>query len=332
MKSVADLPAPLLELAGYLGPLVVVVSLVYAATRFEEWVLIRRHALRAALSIAALLGGTWAIIGLLALEIETYWYVAVGVLGLVLTGSRQGIAGFVAALRFLTIVPWPVRRPVTEADLGHAVAYLPAVGLVIGLLLAGVDRLAAVLLAPAVTGVLVLVVWALVTGALHLDGFLDSCDAWFGSRSVEERLRILRDEHVGAFAVIGGTLLVLLKYAAILAMPRPSLALLLAPVLGRWGVVLAIAWFPYARAAGSGSAMKEHAGWRQFVWASLFAVGLAFFVAGAVGLAASLATVGIVWLVGWSARHRFGGLTGDVYGALIELIEALALVLLGASG
>ena len=120
-----------------------------------------------------------------------------------------------------------------------------------------------------VTAALVLAAWVLGTGALHLDGFLDSCDGLFGGHTPEARLRIIRDERAGAFAVIGGILLLLLKYAALAGNPDPLAALVVAPVLGRWGMAVAVVCFPYGRAEGLGRAMKDHAGWPQAVFASL---------------------------------------------------------------
>ena len=92
--------------------------------------------------------------------------------------------------------------------------------------------------------------WVLVTGALHLDGFLDSCDGLFGGHTPEARLRIMRDERAGAFAVIGGILLMLLKYAALAGNPHRIAALILAPVVGRWGMAVAVVAFPYGRPRG----------------------------------------------------------------------------------
>ena len=70
-----------------------------------------------------------------------------------------------------------------------------------------------------VAAALVLVAWVALTGALHLDGFLDACDGLLGGGTPEERLRIMRDERVGAFALAGGILLLLVKYSALAAVP-----------------------------------------------------------------------------------------------------------------
>src|SRR5438128_442116 len=101
---------------------------------------------------------------------------------------------FLAALQFLTLMPPVVRRPFTRDELGRAVGFFPVVGLLLGGWLAGADRLCEWLrLPPGVAAVFVLVAWVTATGALHLDGLLDSCDGLFGGGTPDDRLRIMRD-------------------------------------------------------------------------------------------------------------------------------------------
>jgi adenosylcobinamide-GDP ribazoletransferase len=246
-------------------------------------------------------------------------------------GLGANVMGCLAALQFLTIAPPLVRRPFTGAELGQAVGYFPLVGVLIGGFLVGFDYLLASILPPNVTAVLVLTAWVFCTGALHLDGFLDSCDGLFGGRTPEDRLRILRDERVGAFAVIGGVLLLLVKFQALAALSHRSAALCLAPVLGRWGMAVAVVAFPYARAEGLGRTMKDHAGWSQTLLASVIAVVAAWFAAGWHGLAFLLLSGALMLLVARFVFRRLPGLTGDIYGAVCELTEVLVLLSFVAS-
>jgi adenosylcobinamide-GDP ribazoletransferase len=234
--------------------------------------------------------------------------------------------GCLAAVQFLTIVPPLVRRPFTGAELGRAVGYFPLVGVLIGGFLIGLDRLLALFLPPGVAAALVLTGWILCTGALHLDGLLDSCDGLFGGRTPEDRLRILRDERVGAFAVIGGVLLLLVKFQGITALSHRSAALCLAPVLGRWGMTVAVVAFPYARPEGLGRAMKDHARWNQVLLASAIALVAAWFIASMFGLILILLCGLLMFFVARFVLTRLPGLTGDIYGALCELLEVLVLL------
>ena len=140
----------------------------------------------------------------------------------------------------------------------------------------------------------------------------------------------MRDPRVGSFAVIGGVLLMLLKFTALGAMRDRTIALLLAPTLGRWCVSWAVICFPYARAEGLGRAMKDHAGWSQLCLATVIAgttVAVAAIFAGPWVLAIAAGTFLAAWLLTKWAMTRIPGLTGDIYGAICETIELLVLVL-----
>jgi adenosylcobinamide-GDP ribazoletransferase len=236
------------------------------------------------------------------------------------------VMGCLAAVQFLTIAPPLVRRPFTDAELGRAVGYFPLIGALIGGFLIGFDHLLALLLPPGMAAALVLAGWILCTGALHLDGFLDSCDGLFGGRTPQDRLRILRDERVGAFAVIGGVLLLLVKFQGLVAISQRGAALCLAAVLGRWGMAVAVVAFPYARPEGLGRTMKDHAGWGQALLASAIAVVAAWLLASGFGLILILLTGALILLFARFVRTRLPGLTGDTYGALCELLEVLVLL------
>src|SRR5438309_6666621 len=155
--------------------------------------------------------------------------------------------GFFSALQFLSRIPVPPGNYRLE----ESVVWLPVVGLLLGAILAGVDWALRLVGMDQLVGSTVVVVLLLVlSGALHADGLMDTCDAVFGHASPERRLEIMRDPRVGAFGVVGLVCVVALKIAAVYALPasiRLQL-LLLAPALGRWSIVLLATVFPYGRA------------------------------------------------------------------------------------
>ena len=234
--------------------------------------------------------------------------------------------GFLAALQFLTVVPPLVRRQLTAEELGRAVGWFGVVGILLGGALAGADHALGLLFPPGVAAALLLAAWVLATGALHLDGFLDACDGLFGGHTPEARLRIMRDERVGAFAVIGGILLLLVKYSCLAGLARRGNALLVAPTVARGAMAVAIVAFPYARPDGLGRWMKDHACWWQVALAVSAALGIATLAAGGIGLVAlalaAMATAAVAVFV----LRRLPGFTGDVYGALCEIVEVLVLL------
>lgn len=231
------------------------------------------------------------------------------------------------ALGFLTALPVP-RREVGAAALARSLVFFPFVGLLVGALLLALDLALARLLPREVRAALLLGAMIALTRGLHLDGLIDCCDGLFGGFTPERRLAIMRDSRVGAFGVIGAVAFLLLRYSALVALDggwRP-IGLLLPPLLGRWALALAIVAYPYARAAGMGVAFKEaarpwHIALATFA-AALVGVGVWWpWGGGALVVAAIVTMVAARFIIG-----RLGGLTGDCYGAINELVEAALLI------
>jgi adenosylcobinamide-GDP ribazoletransferase len=265
-------------------------------------------------------------------------------------GKNRGtlLAGLALAVGFLTVLP--VRRTRAEEtaaaeppDMARALPWFPLVGALLGLALVGLDWALSFIFPLGIRAVALLAFDALVTGLLHLDGFVDCCDALLGTRTVGRRLEILRDSRVGAYGALGGALLLLAKFAALTALvsgPVRMLALLAAPILGRWGMVYAVTRYPYARAAGAGAPFRNR-GVRQLILASfvmllLLAASALIIGSRGSGMGASLTLTVLLlvaallvllgWLA-WASRRLGGGLTGDTYGAACVLVELAVLVL-----
>ncbi len=237
------------------------------------------------------------------------------------------------AFSLLTILPagGPARA---EGTPGRAMAFFPLVGAFIGGVSAGV---AALLEWSGLTGrvslmsaALVLVVWAVLTGALHLDGWADCCDGLFVPVDRERRLDIMKDPRVGGFGVVGLTLLLLVKWAAlswVLTTSHALLALVAVPALARWAAVVAARSFASARPGGMGDVFRQGLGGWSIAVATLVALAAAaplLWVGAVLWAVVTAAFLALAFL----ARARLGGLTGDVYGGIIELGEAAALVAL----
>jgi len=232
-----------------------------------------------------------------------------------------------AALRFLTRLPLPGRA----TPHGFGAGAFPLVGLVLGGMALVVDRLTAPL-PYAVRDVLVLAVWAWMTGAIHYDGLADTFDA-LGVSDREERLRVMRDGAVGVFAVLAVVLVVAAELAALgeLRGGARAGALLAAPVLGRWAMVATGAGAPSARPEGLGAAFAREAGRAHLAVATLAALLAAVAIEGAHGGLTWVAVAVEAVTLRRFATSAFGGVTGDVIGAAGVLAEMLSLVV-AASG
>lgn len=250
--------------------------------------------------------------------------------------ADHGLIPALAALQFLTLTPPIVRRPFTPRELGRAVGFFPLVGALLGALLMGLDRLVSQTLPANLTAALVLTGWITATGALHIDGLLDSLDGLFGGHTPGRRLEIMHDERVGAFGLTGGVLLLILKVTALTALPDRGPALVLAPTLARWGMSLSIVHFPYARPQGLGRAMKDQARWEQAAVATSTALVVTALTVtelggGLIGWAAMAVTGLLTWIIARLVLARIPGLTGDIYGALGETLEVALLLLFAAA-
>ena len=282
------------------------------------------------------------------------------------------MGGLRSAIGFLTILPLAPSR--ANGSMVSARGWFPLVGLLLGIILAGTESLLVLLLggnwgwasleslesrvfysepSPMVVlwAIMLVVLLVALTRALHLDGFMDTCDALFGGFDRERRLEILRDPHVGAFAVIGVVCLLMAKAAAIAALPhigplppvsldRPDKlpVLLLFPCLSRWAMLLTMELYPYIRQNGLGTAFfqrgERRARW-HLIFGFTFTLAASVALAGATGLMLLAAACAVAWGVGAWATRLLGGVTGDIYGAVNEVAEVavllLALVIIAAA-
>ncbi len=250
--------------------------------------------------------------------------------------------GLFAAIGFLTVIPTP---RVGERALAWARMWFPVVGLGIGGLLTGLDyalregfwTLTGIGFPSLLLAALLIAFLVIITRALHLDGFMDTCDALFGGANAERRLEIMRDSRVGSFAVVGAACLFLISFAAIVSLWPPGRfwALLVIPCLSRWAMVVTMAAFPYARGEGGlGAAFLQSGTRAQTLIATLLAVVAAVAFAGPTGIVLLLVAGIVALVVGRFATNRLGGVTGDVYGAVNELatmamLVAASLIVLG---
>jgi len=227
----------------------------------------------------------------------------------------------------------PVRLPDdwSTGDSGRAAVWYPFVGLVIGALTSLAWSAAIWIFPPVVAGVITLLIWVIMTGGLHLDGLADCCDGLLASASVERRLEIMKDPHVGAFGVIGLISVLLLKAATLASLTPPfAYDILLATSLARW-CILPSGLLPFARPSGMGADFA--AGFRRsfIAWGAIIPLAIAVFL-GLRGVLSTLAGLGASALVLWLARSRVGGVTGDVFGMVVEVVETIVLIafLIGA--
>ena len=241
------------------------------------------------------------------------------------------MTSFFAAFAFLTRIPVPRNVDRSMTRVAAAQAWFPAVGLIIGLLLLGIDEAANRALPRASVDVLLVVALVIVTGGLHLDGLSDAADGLFGGHTPAQRLEIMRDVHIGAFGVIAIICVLAMKWAGFQSLPGDvrAEAIVLAPCVARFAVLLPALLAPPARAEGLGAAMREHPPFAVVI-AMAIALAAAMLLLGVGGAYVMACAIVCAAGVAFVARRMAGGITGDLYGATIEISEAVTLLFIGA--
>lgn len=243
---------------------------------------------------------------------------------------------FAIAMQFLTIIP--VFKTASSSQVkpklqGQSLIWYPAVGLILGGLL---TLLTALILTETLsipfylTAVVVVALWVILTGGLHLDGLADCADAWMGGLGDRDKtLRILKDPLCGAIGVLSLVLLLLLKTAALAAMISLGhwVWLWVIPLLSRLSLLLLFLATPYVRPQGLGEVLAKHFP-KSLAKGVLLVVSIVLFLV--LPFSLWLLWVTVVFLVFGVVRRvtlkRLQGFTGDIAGAQVELVEVALLV------
>lgn len=235
---------------------------------------------------------------------------------------------FLLALQFLTIFPIKIKGKLSIRDYGRSLVYFPVVGLIIGIILSIIAGVFSFLPAS-VTALIIVLASTLVTGAIHLDGFSDTCDGLYGSRPREEILNIMRDSRTGVMGATGLIILLLLKFALLGNIPSHNLwkAIIMAAVLARYSQVMACFLSKYARKQGKAQYFIEHANRQGVIIGALFTYAVFFLLAGFKGLLIFIIGLLFILLSIKYIKKRIGGMTGDTVGAISEFTEASTLFL-----
>ncbi|HEY1371133.1 MAG TPA: adenosylcobinamide-GDP ribazoletransferase [Candidatus Binatia bacterium] len=236
------------------------------------------------------------------------------------------MSDFLAAVQFLTIFPWPRRAERKPDEIGRGAAFFPLVGFLLGALLVAVDRLFRPYLPPMLLAVTLVALLAVLTRGLHLDGLADTFDGLGAGGTRERMLAVMDDPRTGAFGVTAIVFVVLCKVHAIASLDasRPA-ALLLAPSLARWATA-ALAYGSKPAKEGLGAHMILHMTGARLLFATATAVIVAIALAGLRGVVAMTLVALLALAFKYYFERRLGGVTGDIFGAVAELGEALVLV------
>ena len=234
---------------------------------------------------------------------------------------KKTIKAFLLALSLLTRIPAGRFDEIADEDSGRSVLFYPVIGLLIGLIL----YLPVLLFQntpPHFLAAIVITLWAIITGGLHLDGLADSADGWLGGLGDKERtLRIMKDPVVGAAGAIALVCFLLLKFTALTALIENNMAwlLILTPVLGRLIILVTFHTTEYANKTGMANTVVENLPKNL----SLIITLVSLLILGFLNLWGLICVFIGFYLLRRLMIKRLGGCTGDTVGATVEISEML---------
>lgn len=237
---------------------------------------------------------------------------------------KEHLAGFLAALRFLTVIPaqWNVDRD--SEFFRKSLSFFPAIGLLIGTAGYLLTTVALWLFPQPVVACLVICYLAFISGCLHIDGLSDSGDGLLSSRSRDRSMEIMKDSRVGAMGVIVTVLVILAKFSALISIDSAHLAtaVFFMPFAGRVAILCAMAALPYARTEGGiGALFYSDSVKKIALFALLLLTGLLFAFSGGRMFVVLFMLFLVFYLFNSWCKAKIGGATGDTLGANCELAE-----------
>ena len=245
-------------------------------------------------------------------------------------GSFSLFRSLVVALQFLTLFPVRARGPLAPGELGRSLIFFPVIGAVIGGIMALVGSTLATIAPPLLTAAIIVALGLALTGVLHFDGLLDTVDGLFGGVHIEDRLAIMRDSRVGSFALAAGICDVLFRLVTVnILVDTGALGgLLMAATGSRCAMVYAVVAFKPARDSGFSSDFRVGTNALTVVLAALIALVVGYAAVGPASLVLMACAFTLTHFAGMLAVSKVGGLTGDVYGAVNEIVEVGILIAL----
>jgi len=247
-----------------------------------------------------------------------------------------------AALTFMTRLPLGRFASHDPDDLRSSAAYFPVVGIVVGAIGASAYMLGRLIWPTPVAVLLSMIATVYFTGAFHEDALADTLDGFGGGRTPERVLEIMKDSRVGSYALVGVTLTLLTKFAALNTLASSDAtagvarALVVAHVLGRWSSVLLIRRYAYVRPAAdserpsAGRPFVAGVTGGRLVVATVIALVILNFAAGWHALPPLIVAIVVTAAAGWYFDRRIGGITGDALGAANQIVEVCVYLTLAA--
>lgn len=231
---------------------------------------------------------------------------------------------FLLILQFFTRIPIRVNYKYDDEKYGKQTYLLPIVGLIIGSIIYGGNYLLSYLnVVQDIKGMLIVIMWIVLTGALHLDGLADTVDGIFSYRPKEKVLEIMRDPHIGTNGVISLVCIILIKF--FLYKNSDILTILTSFIVGRLIIIMSASFGHYAREKGMAIAIIKYNTSKSFV--KSFIITLIIILVFRQNVAFVFFTLVICYFIHKKIIKKIGGITGDTLGFLCEIAEVIYIFL-----
>ncbi|NLY20307.1 MAG: adenosylcobinamide-GDP ribazoletransferase [Tissierellia bacterium] len=235
------------------------------------------------------------------------------------------INGLIVAFQFLSRIPIPIAVDFNKENLKSAVLFFPLVGLVLG----GIVGITVSILGrfsieiAALVGVIINIV---LTGGLHIDGLSDMCDGFFSNKDREQIIEIMHDSRVGSFGVLSIVLLVLAKYVLYKSITVDTLAIIaLSGMFSRMAVTSMILRKENVVSGGMGEMIKSgHS--TNFVILGFIVYSVITILYNSLYILPLVVNLLFVEYLAHLSYKKIGGVSGDIYGATVELSEVFNLL------
>lgn len=242
------------------------------------------------------------------------------------------IETIIVAFSMFSVIPMP-HIMWDEKNMKYSLCAFPLIGFVIGACMWGVYYLSDMLLLPEmVTGALFTIIPMLITGGIHMDGFADTSDALASHMDRDRKLEILKDPHIGSFAVIKICMYFVVYYALWCSVVQYDVynaaVIMLSYVLSRCLSGTAVTAFPMAKNTGlahtfANASVKGKA--RIVLIIETVIVIAVMCVLSPIGIAMSIAAIVVFIIYRVMSSVQFGGITGDLAGWFLSVCELMML-------
>ncbi|NEZ47028.1 adenosylcobinamide-GDP ribazoletransferase [Clostridium niameyense] len=242
---------------------------------------------------------------------------------------RRTLNDFLLMIQFFTRIPINKNLDCSKENFKTAAMFLPIVGLIIGMINFAIYILFKDLLPYKIIAIIILLITAMITGGLHLDGLADTFDGFFSLREKNKIMEIMKDSRIGSYGSIALIFDIILKIEilTLLIQKGITISLILLPIVGKNSILFLCLSSKTAKKSGSGNIFIGNMSKTIVLISSLFTLGVSTYFLGIKNALRIILTILIgTYLFYLLCLRKINGLTGDTLGASNEIIELIFLL------